>query len=350
MKKIKVKFLKFGHTDHTTPSTYASFFYSLLENDYEIEISDNPDYIFYNEAMDEHLKYDCVKIFYTGENVTPNFNFCDYAIGFDWINFGDRYYRFPIYLNSIFYRKDELAEADNIDWTQPTTQTLEDLKNKSDFCSFVYSNYRGEKARHELFHTLSTYKKVNAGGSYLNNVGGPIANKLAFEKKHKFSIACENSSRSGYTTEKIIGSLMAGTIPIYWGDPDIGKQFNEKRFINCHRYNNFNEILDRIKEIDADDELYLSIVNEPVTIPGYNFSEVRAELQTFLKGIFDQPLDIAKRATINPNRKNEMVVREKVSALFIKLKNILIKVVAFLYQPFKRLPYFEKIKHNLLRL
>lgn len=38
-----------------------------------------------------------VKIFYTGENITPDFNACDYAIGFDWLDFGDRYLRFPLY-------------------------------------------------------------------------------------------------------------------------------------------------------------------------------------------------------------------------------------------------------------
>ena len=350
MKTIRVKFLKFGNTDQTTPGTYANFFYSLLKKYYNVEISDKPDYIFYNEANDAHLKYDCVKIFYTGENVSPDFNFCDYAIGFDWLDFSDRYYRFPIYLNSIFYRKDELEQAKDVDWTKNASLTLQDIKNKTDFCSFVYSNYRGEKARHALFQTLSTYKTVNAGGAYLNNVGGPIANKLAFEAKHKFSIACENSSRSGYTTEKIIGSFMSNTIPIYWGDPDIGKQFNEKRFINCHAYKNFEEVLERIKQIDADDELYLSIVNEPIANDDYNFLEVKNELDAFLQNIFDRPSQSAFRATINPNRKSEMIVRQKISALYVVCKLYLIKLAAYIYQPFKRFSLLEKIKHSLFRI
>ncbi|HMO77669.1 MAG TPA: glycosyltransferase family 10 [Candidatus Paceibacterota bacterium] len=349
MKKIRVKFLKYGHSDHTTPGTYAYFFHAILSKYYTVEISETPDYIFYHESTDEHLKYDCVKIFYTGENVSPNFNLCDYAIGFDWLDFGERYYRFPIYLNSIFYRPEELLQTVNTDWTKQLQLTPDQLKDKTDFCSFVYSNYRGEKARQALFTSLSSYKKVNAGGKYLNNIGGPVANKLAFESKHKFSIACENSSRSGYTTEKIIGAFMAQTIPIYWGDTDIDKQFNKKRFINCHDYDSFDDVLRRVKEIDNDDNLYLSIVNEPISIPEYDFSKIKLGLETFLQHIFDIPLSKAPQATINLNRLSEMILREKISAIFIKYRRLLIKIGSNLYRPFKHINFIEKIKYKLLK-
>ncbi len=349
MKKIRVKFLKFGSADHTTPGSYANLFYSLLQKKYEVEISETPDYIFYHESSDEHLNYNCVKIFYTGENVSPNFNFCDYAIGFDWLDFSDRYYRFPIYLNAIYYRPEEITQSANIDWTKPANLTRADMEAKTEFCSFVYSNYRGELARQSLFDALSVYKKVNAGGAYLNNVGGRVENKLAFEAKHKFSIACENSSRSGYTTEKIIGSFLAKTIPIYWGDPDVAKQFNPKRFINCHDFKSFDEVRTRVAEIDEDDDLYLSMVNEPITIPEYNFTKVHEGLEAFLQHIFDQPVTDAKRATINPNRLAEMEKREHVASWYTGAQLKLIQVSAKIYQPLKKFPWFEKLKHTLFQ-
>jgi alpha(1,3/1,4) fucosyltransferase len=348
-KKINVRFSPYGTTTHETPGTYANLFYSILVKQYNVQISEKPDFLFYHESTDEHLQYDCIKIFYTGENVSPNFNLCDYAIGFDWLDFGDRYYRFPIYLNAIFYRPDELSQSAALDWTQPANLTKEELHSKTEFCSFVYSNYKGEKARYDLFNTLSTYKKVNAGGKYLNNVGGPVQNKLDFEMKHKFSIACENSSRSGYTTEKIIGSLMAKTIPIYWGDPDIGKQFNEKRFINCHNFNSFDEVLNRVKEIDNDDDLFLKIVNEPITIPEYDFESVRTGFDKFLLSIINQPMSLARRATIHPYRQEDMIKREKVATLYSKYRLFVMSIIAKIYQPFKQIPYLEKLKQSLYR-
>ena len=53
-------------------------------------------------------------------------------------------------------------------------------------------------------------------------MGGPVASKLDFDRSHKFSIVCENTAHSGYTTEKLVEAFAAGCIPIYWGDPDHG--------------------------------------------------------------------------------------------------------------------------------
>ena len=76
--------------------------------------------------------------------------------------------------------------------------------------------------RDELFEYLSQYKLVDSGGRHKNNIGGSIDDKFLFQQQYKFSIAYENSSTPGYTTEKIIQALAAGTSePIYWGNPEI---------------------------------------------------------------------------------------------------------------------------------
>jgi hypothetical protein len=41
-----------------------------------------------------------------------------------------------------------------------------------------------------------------------------------------FSVAIENASYETYFTEKIQDCFATGTIPIYYGSPDIGKFFN----------------------------------------------------------------------------------------------------------------------------
>lgn len=348
MKKIKIKICEF---DRNGDILKDHFIYSILKKYYEVELSEEPDYLFYNDSTYEHLHYDCIKIFYTGENITPNFNLCDYAIGFDYITFEDRYYRFPLYL-SLAYNKEAWALSFGVDIDVSKTPhiTNEDLKTKTEFCSFIYSNYLADNNREEIFTKLSAYKKVNAAGSYLNNTGGKkIKNKLEYETKHKFSIACENSSRSGYTTEKLHGALVAKTIPIYWGNPNIAKEFNEKRFINCHNFSNFNEVVERIKEIDADDKLYLSIVNEPATIPEYDFKKIDEGFHSFLRNIFDQPLEKASRRTINLSRRIEMEENESIIGKNIQRKNFLRKLLAYAYAPLKQIAFFEKIKHQYFR-
>ena len=56
--------------------------------------------------------------------------------------------------------------------------------------------------RTRIFDLLSAYKPVASGGKWRNNVGGPMADKIAFQSKYRFVIAFENSSTSGYLTEK----------------------------------------------------------------------------------------------------------------------------------------------------
>ena len=73
---------------------------------------------------------------------------------------------------------------------------------------------------------------------YLNNVGGPVKNKIDFIMDHKFTIAFENSSYPGYTTEKIFEPMLVNSIPLYWGNPLVDRDFNTKSFLNFHDYGN----------------------------------------------------------------------------------------------------------------
>lgn len=344
MKTIRIKICEFDRDDKILKN---HFIYKILEKYYNVELSGNPDYLFFNESSYEHLKYDCIKIFYTGENISPNFNLCDYAIGFDYMTFMDRYYRFPLYLALSSCEEDwALDLGTNIDITKMGTFSKEDLAKKTDFCSFVYSNYLADDNRKNIFTKLSDYKKINAAGSYLNNTDGKkIKNKLEYEMKHKFSIAFENSSRAGYTTEKLHGALAAKTIPIYWGNPEIALEFNEKRFINCHNFSNFNQVVERVKEIDNDDDLYLSIINEPVTTPSYNFMEVKHGFDNFLRNIFDQPIEKASRRTINLSRAAEIKKNELIVANYVKIRSVIKKILSMLYRPFKNITFLKKLKY-----
>lgn len=343
MKKIKIKILRYNPADI---SSYGFYLVNILKKYYEIEFSEDPEYLFFNEAHHEHINYSstsCIKIFYTGENVHPDFNLCDYAIAFDYIAFGDRYFRLPLYLVSTFYREKELKMLD-AGVGQHKAFTREDLVRKDGFCSFVYSNYMADTQRKEFFDKLSAYKKVNSGGAYLNNIGGRVDNKLGFEMKHKFSIAFENSSNSGYTTEKLPNAIVAQTIPIYWGNPLVDLEFNTKRFINANDYKKFDEVVERVKEIDSNDDLYLSIVNEPMYAEQYKPEKVQADFENFLKHIIDQPLSTAKRIKINPARYNDLIRNLKTLRRFINLKTKLISILAFLYKPFKKIKAIDSFK------
>ena len=291
MKKIKICFLDFwSGFDYKI----MNFYNALLER-YEVFVCNNQedaDYIFFSCFGNEHwhVAPNKIKIFVTAENVCPDFNNCDYAIGFEWLDFGDRYLRLSNAYSATKYKEvfDEVRKKHE--------ESLSELK-KDSFCSFVVSNGNAEGLREQLFKKLSEYKKVNSGGRYLNNVGGPVDNKLAFEKKHKFSICCENSSHSGYTTEKIFQAFAAHLIPIYWGDPDVCKVINPKSFINVADFSSLEEVVEKVRQIDNDEDLYKGMISEPVLLnparDDYN-SQLQL-LKEFMWHIFDQHLSEAYR-------------------------------------------------------
>lgn len=251
---------------------------------------DDPDFLFYSVFGYEHLKYDCVRIQWIGENLRPDFNICDYAIGFDHMEFGDRYIRIPLYY---FYLEDyEKAIYKHLDVSVPRAS---DKK----FCNFIYSNSAASPERECFFNMLSEYKRVDSGGKYINNIGEPVANKYEFQKQYKFSIAFENSSTDGYVTEKILQAFAAGTVPIYWGNPSVEKDFNGRAFINCHNYSTFEDVIKRVIEIDNNDELYYQYLREPIGTPTQFPANSLEKYEEFLVHICSQkPSKAIRRSNI----------------------------------------------------
>lgn len=273
------------------PSGESYLIKQILDRHYNVVVGDDADYVFFSAKGESHWAVPdrCVKIFHTGENLTPDFNACDYAIGFDWLDFGDRYIRFPLYL---FYDR---ALLDRMRSKHEIPQGWNLAEEKPDFCSFVVSNPLNPY-RNEAFRKLSGYRKVDSGGRYENNVGGSVADKFAFDSRHKFSLCFENGSHPGYTTEKLVEALAARTVPIYWGDPDVGKVFNTKAFINVSDYGSLDAALLRVQELDRDDDLYLSMIREPAMLPGApSVEDEVARLESWLLPIFEQPLEQAWR-------------------------------------------------------
>jgi hypothetical protein len=297
-KSVKLKYVDFlpGFWDSKSnagdESTVENFFITkAIRKNYDIIYSDTPDFLLCLDNYGwraEFAKYDCVKIFITIENFHPNFNAYDYAIAM--VNNYEEGRRFlklnpvlmlerrrPIY-NAIFCR-DKF--------------TADDLNEKSGFCSRVVTGTAGNPIREEFFHKLSEYKKVDSGGGYLNNVGGRVVDKFKFDKQHKFSLAIENSTE--YTTEKLYEAFGAHTIPIYWGNPEISKEFNTRAFVNFYDYGTIDKVVDRVKEIDNNDELYLQMMREPAFINPKTYEQLQKGLEDFLINIFETPLEESRR-------------------------------------------------------
>ncbi len=137
------------------------------------------------------------------------------------------------------------------------------------------------------------------GGKYMNNVGGPVKNKIKFFSSYKFSIAMENTEGQGYISEKILDSLISGTIPIYYGGYMIDEFINPKIFILIRNEKDMKYKIEYIKKIDNNETLYKSILKEKLFIKENLLKINRKEKIQFFKHIFEQDKDKAKRIDNN---------------------------------------------------
>jgi hypothetical protein len=272
-----------------------NFFFTLLSRKYKIVLDrQRPNFLIYSCYGHEFFSYDCPRIFYTAENIRPDFNLCDYAIGFDYMEFGERFIRLPNYA----YDRHSLQKL-----IRTRHLSKEDLAPKIGFCNFIHSNAFADPTRDQFFHLLSRYKKVDSPGSHLNNMTGKAisgrvgdTSKVDFQKNYKFSIAFENSSSPGYTTEKIMHAFVADTVPIYWGNPLVTREFNPKSFINCHEFKSLEEVVQQVAELDKNDDQYLAMLNEPCLRGNVIPEALREEkVLDFFTSIFSQPSTAAFR-------------------------------------------------------
>lgn len=255
MKEIRIDFIDFWPNLNKT----NNYFYNILSERYTVIIDgSNPDLIFYSCFGKEYLNYKCKRVYFTGENLRPNFTACDFAFTFDF-NASKIHFRLPLYLLYI----DEVNMNNQICEIKSRSELIKAWSQKTKFCCMVVSNPNALD-RINFFNELSKYVQVDSGGKVLNNVGGPVADKKEFIKDYKFVISFENECHDGYTTEKIIEPMFVDSIPIYWGNKNVGKDFNTKRFLNFYDFETEEALIERLFEIDKDFQIAIDMLSQHV--------------------------------------------------------------------------------------
>lgn len=286
-----------------------------LDDTFDFQESNEPDFVIFGPyGNDIPLKGNYTRIGYFCENVTPDFSCCEWAFGIPSEGI----------INRANYKRIQWHNFDPSRLIKPLKIETEAIfETKTKFCNFIYSN--PVPYREAFFKQLSKYKKVDAPGLSMKNIpeidniqpANKWGAKRSFLKQYKFTIAFENDTFPGYQTEKLYDAMLAESLPIYFGDPNVGEIFNTKSFIHARDYlqtewklvvnwlektcqqdfedmrpqfyhsfrqrfkrhlkirgrnlkiklqfdkTNFTDLIDRIIEIDKNPDLYLNYVKQP---------------------------------------------------------------------------------------
>ncbi|MCX5706399.1 MAG: glycosyltransferase family 10 [Candidatus Omnitrophica bacterium] len=272
------KLIKIGFSDFWPDfNKEDNLFSNLLRPFFELEISEDPDILFYSCYGTMFLKHKCHRIFFTAENVRPNFRECDFSLSFDLSDYHGHNLRLPLYIFTYLEYLKHPKDPEKI------------LSQKKKFCNMVVSNPNVTE-RNSFFLLLNNLLRVDSGGRHFNNIGFRVKDKLSFMKDYKFTIAFENSSYPGYVTEKIIQPMLVDSIPIYWGNPMIYQDFNTKSFINANEFNSLKELAEYVVEVENNDTLYKRILSEPYLLSESPLCQDYTKLSIRLKEIIEDIL------------------------------------------------------------
>ena len=104
-----------------------------------------------------------------------------------------------------------------------------------------------------LARWMSDLQTHRVSNQILNAYKGPCESKNATLSRYHFAIAYENFRIRGYITEKMLDCLFVGTIPVYWGEPEVEKWIPRDCFIDRRHFATYADLHSHLTSLTDDD-------------------------------------------------------------------------------------------------
>jgi hypothetical protein len=126
--------------------------------------------------------------------------------------------------------------------------------------AFISSSSDLSKRSHYMEQLLTLMPLHSYGRKFKNR---DLLDDKGFQTKmdvissYKFTLAFENAIGVDYVTEKFFDPLIAGSVPVYLGAPNI-EEFapGEKCYIDIQTFGHMNELVDYLLMLDQNEHLY----------------------------------------------------------------------------------------------
>ena len=209
------------------------------------------------------------------ENIVSNYDIGAY-LGFD-RDEGPRKFRVPLWV--IHYQLQiENSYGRKLIQSNHVVNDYKPICNRSTSVTIISSH--GRNFREEFYNKCTNSNivvkcpgKFKHNDSNLKDIEQRVTgwNKLQDAKveyltDYVFNLSCENSNTKGYCTEKLMDCVIAGCIPIYWGDDDNEKIFNQNRIIkvDTSKPDSLDDGIMTIKRMTDNKEYLNSFFEQPI--------------------------------------------------------------------------------------
>ena len=141
-------------------------------------------------------------------------------------------------------------EADLVDFSQKKLCALIACNKRSPYSRELYSKRKEAITFFELLDTQDFDLYGIGWPGNLRTYKGQVSTKRFCLKNYKFSLCYENTrDLSGYITEKIFDSFVAGCVPVYWGARNIEHYIPSECFIDRRQFESNEELYAFLKAI-----------------------------------------------------------------------------------------------------
>ena len=202
-------------------------------------------------------------IWYSGENVRAPQGIWDGFLTFDTNLPKDRSVYFPLW----FLTSTDLFKSTTETYWGGTVPSIGELMDGRKFTSrrkkFIVAFIgRSYSMRLHAIEGLSKIGKVDVYGEAARN---QVTNPSIVATKYRYVMCFENDLYPGYVTEKPLEAYLTGAIPLYFGLDNLG-YLNSKAIINLADFENIDEWVDYIEEIDNNSRVFRRIYEQPILL------------------------------------------------------------------------------------
>lgn len=179
-------------------------------------------------------------LFHTGENLRHDHIKADYAISHDIHASLDRHFRLPYWMEVVDWSHEGIIG--NINPRYGELLQLKKLQaplgnqflHREQKAALITSHLREPRA--SCFEVLKKFMPVDGMGPYfdiqIKNHHSSDFQKKNILQNYAYNLCPENSTHSGYVTEKIPEAFASGCLPITYVDESVSIDFNPKAMIN----------------------------------------------------------------------------------------------------------------------
>lgn len=169
---------------------------------------------------------------------------------------GDRFYSTTSYLSEV--------PLPYFSWAEYEIQSPPLDYDKAERAALFLARNCGSKNNRESIvqKLIESSFRVDSLSSCLHNAEPPIGinmqDKDDVMRHYLFYLAFENQNQNDYITEKLWGSLRAGTVPVYYGAPNARDHVPNRSVIFVDDFPDINDLAAYLQKVADDKELYNS--------------------------------------------------------------------------------------------